>query len=185
MSTRLAFEDDDRRILLNLARESIRSHIEGRPPLYDEPTEALREVCGAFVSLHIDGRLRGCIGTLRAADQLAETIKEMAKSSAFHDPRFPPLSNEELADVEIEISVLTPLQKMTSVDEVEIGKHGLYATKGSFSGVLLPQVPLEQGWDRDTFLSHTCRKAGLPEGAWRSGDVDLYTFSAVVFSEDG
>lgn len=181
MAEHIDIGEHEKQVLRSLALESIKARLEHRHPDYDEPTDALQAVRGAFVTLRKNGRLRGCIGTLNATDRLAETIKEMARSSAFHDPRFPPLAEDEIHDIEIEISVLTPLQKIASVEEIEVGKHGLYVTRGSLSGVLLPQVPVEQGWDRDTFLDNTCRKAGLPQDAWKHGDVDLYTFSAVVF----
>ena len=174
----------ERYLLLRTARESIQARLENRSPRYEEPPPELLEPYGAFVTLHLNRRLRGCIGTLEAADPLFEAVKELSVASAFRDPRFSPLKVDELDDLDIEISVLTPLEKVSLFEEIEIGTHGLYAKKGSRSGVLLPQVPVEQGWDRDEFFGHTCRKAGLSPGEWRSGDVDFYSFSAEVFGEE-
>lgn len=182
--TGIVLEDRDKRILLRNARESIASKLEGRDPSYSEPAGALQDGFGAFVTLRMAGRLRGCIGTLHGDQSVAESIKNVARSSAFSDPRFPPVTLAEFADISIEISVLTPLEKQDSPDAVEVGKHGLYVKRGRSSGLLLPQVATEQGWDREEFLSATCKKAGLPGEAWREDHVDLYTFSAVVFSEE-
>lgn len=175
--------ETERRILLETARETIHARLEGRAPLYPEPTAALLEKRALFVTLRTKGKLRGCIGTLEPVASLIESVKDMAVSSAFKDPRFPPLRLEELGDLTIEISALTPLEQIRSLDEIEIGRHGLYAKKGLRSGVLLPQVPVEQGWNRVQFLEHTCRKAGLSPDEWKSGDVNFYSFEAEVFGE--
>jgi uncharacterized protein len=180
----IGLEDTDKRILLEAARESIASKLEGRKPVYNEPTAALSGEFGAFVTLRIRGRLRGCIGILDGAQEIFQSIKNIARSSAFNDPRFPPVTNAEFAEVRIEISVLTPMVKEDAPNAVEVGKHGLYVKQGTLSGILLPQVAAEQGWDREEFLSATCKKAGLDGDAWRDDHVDLYTFSAVVFSEE-
>ncbi len=174
----------DKQYLLKTARESIVSRLEDRQPIYEEQTLGLIGEFGAFVTLHIEKNLRGCIGTLKSTESLIEAIKGIAKSSAFSDSRFPPISSSEAADMTIEISVLTPLVKTETPESVEVGKHGLYLKRGSHSGILLPQVPVEQGWDREQFLRATCRKAGLLQDAWKDRRVDLYTFSAVVFSEE-
>ncbi|RKX76928.1 MAG: AMMECR1 domain-containing protein [Spirochaetes bacterium] len=175
--------DEEKRLLLETARESIASKLEGRKPEFKEPTENLKVQCGAFVTLHIHGRLRGCIGHMVGVNPLMETIKELALSSAFNDPRFPPLSPHELEEIDIEISVLTPLKKISSVDEIEVGKHGIYLKKGSASGVLLPQVATEEGWDRETFLTHTCYKAGLTGNCWKDPKTEISIFSAIIFGE--
>ena len=174
----------DQDLLLTTARESILSRIENRAPRYPQPSPDLLEPRGAFVTLHTNGRLRGCIGTLEASDPLFEAIKDLGISSGFRDPRFPALTANELGDLNIEISVLTPLEKITSIEEIEVGSHGLYAKHGSRSGVLLPQVPVEQGWNREEFLGHTCRKAGLSPDEWKNGEVDFHTFTAEIFRED-
>jgi AmmeMemoRadiSam system protein A len=174
----------DKAILLQTARESIRARLENRRPRYGQPSADLRKPFGVFVTLHIAGRLRGCIGTLEGNDPLFEAVKEMSISSAFKDPRFPPLRLDELDNIHIEISVLTPLTKVTETDEIAVGIHGLYVKKGTRSGVLLPQVAVEQGWNREEFLSNTCRKAGLPSDAWTKDEVVFFSFTAEIFGED-
>ena len=180
----LTLDAEDGALLLNSAREAIASSLEGRDPVYGSPSENVKVLCGTFVTLHRGKTLRGCIGTMRGVHPLIEAVREMARSSAFHDPRFPPLTGDELGDISIEISVLSPLVKISSLDEIHIGTHGLFLVKGLSSGVLLPQVAVEQGWNRGQFLKHTCRKAGLPEEAWKDSGVDVFIFSAILFSED-
>ncbi len=175
--------DQEKLILLHTARETISARLMRRKPEYREPTPALKTPCGAFVTLHKRGALRGCIGHISAVDPLMETVKQMAFASAFEDPRFPALSLSELEQIDIEISVLSPLERIKNVEEIAVGKHGLYLKKGRASGLLLPQVATEQGWDRDTFLTHTCYKAGLPGDAWKSPDTEILIFSALVFGE--
>lgn len=173
-------DERERRILLELARNSIRTKIAGQsPPSTDHAPE---KDGGAFVTLHADGRLRGCIGLLRSPQPLGETVVEMARSAAFRDPRFPPVTAGELADIDIEISLLSPFSPIAP-EEVVVGTHGLYLRRGARSGLLLPQVPVEQGWDRETFLSHLCLKAGLPDRSWEEGDALLEGFTAEVFGE--
>jgi len=146
------------------------------------PVELLRPA-GAFVTLHKAGRLRGCIGTFEAQEPLAQMAVRMGAAAAVQDPRFSPVTLEELDECEIEISVLSPPRPITSPDEIEIGRHGVQLGRGVHRGVFLPQVAPEQGWDRDTMLDHLCLKAGLPEDAWRRGPVELEVFTAEVFSE--
>jgi AmmeMemoRadiSam system protein A len=176
--------DKEKATLLKTARATIEARLEGGTPEYEGPDQSLLEPRALFVTLRTDGKLRGCIGTLEASDPLFEAVKEFSISSAFHDPRFPPLRENELPELSIEISVLSPLKKVESFDEIEIGKHGLYAKKGFHSGVLLPQVPVEQRWNKTQFLQNTCRKAGLPVDSWQNGGVVFYSFSAEVFGED-
>jgi AmmeMemoRadiSam system protein A len=171
--------------LLEIARNVVESHCRGeKTPEFVLNSPTLQEPRGAFVTLHKEGKLRGCIGHIRAKEPLVKTIVEMAEAAAFHDPRFPPVSSKELGLLEYEISVLTPLQRIKEVDEIEVGKHGIYMKRGSCSGLLLPQVATEWGWDRTTFLEHTCTKAGLPEDAWKDKKTEIYIFSADVFSPD-
>ena len=144
---------------------------------------ALKERCGAFVTLHLHGDLRGCIGYIEAHLPLVETIEDAAVKAAFDDPRFLPLTPNEFKEIQIEISVLSPLQKVTDASEIIVGKHGLVIDAGYTRGLLLPQVATEYGWDRDQFLSQTCRKAGLPADAWRKKGVTIYSFTSEVFSE--
>lgn len=174
-----------RRRLLAHARSAIRSRLE-RTPLPEAPAnlEGLEEKTGVFVSLHTrDGDLRGCIGTFASEDPLHRTVRDMAISAAVHDPRFPPLSASDLDRVEIEISVLSPMREVRDPGEIVVGEHGIYVTAGPYRGVLLPQVALEHGWDRETFLDQTCRKAGLSPRRWRDPDVKTRIFSAEVFGE--
>ena len=175
--------ENDRAYLLNNARESIASKLRNRKADYGAPPENTNALYGAFVSLHIDGKLRGCIGTMTGTKAVNEIVRDMARSCAFHDPRFKPLSNGELAKAEIEISVLSPMVKISDISEIHVGVHGLYISAGYKSGVLLPQVAEQEGWDRDSFLAYTCRKAGLSQDAWKNADVDIFTFTALVFSE--
>lgn len=178
-----SLESYEKELLLRTARESIRSRLSAESPRYEQPGQNLLEPCGAFVTLRIDGELRGCIGHIVAHEPLFEAIQDLARSSAFQDPRFPPLSPEEFQEVEIEISVLTPLRKIESPSEVEVGVHGVYLELEGRSGVLLPQVPVEQGWDRDQFLHHLCLKAGLRSDCISDPRRRLYVFEAIIFSE--
>ncbi len=175
--------DYEKKLLLQTARETITAVLQKREPVYKEPTELLQKNCGAFVTLHKKGTLRGCIGYLSGIKPLFETIQDMAVSSAFNDPRFHPVEIEELGDLVIEISVLSPMNKITDINEIEPGKHGLFLKKGFSSGTLLPQVALEQGWDRETFVRYTCTKAGLPADAYMDKSAELFTYTAEVFSE--
>lgn len=177
-------EPEEQRLLLATARGAIYGRL--RLP-FEVPTvklsDALRAECGAFVTLHKAGRLRGCIGQIAAARPLVETIAEVAVSSAFDDPRFPPVKEGEAPQLSIEISVLSPFRVVTDPEEVTVGKHGVLLRKGSRSGLLLPQVATEQGWDREELLDHTCVKAGLPMGSWRESGTRIEVFSAFVFGE--
>lgn len=150
-------------------------------PEFKDPV--FSEKCGAFVTLHIKGNLRGCIGYIEGIKNIPDTIREMALSAAFRDPRFRPLSRPEYGDIDIEISVLSPIEKVDDINDIMVGRDGLIMTKGYNRGLLLPQVPVEQGWDRDTFLTHTCYKAGLPGDSWKRGGMLIEKFSAQVFSE--
>lgn len=176
-------EPSEKLLLLRTAREAIAASLEGRRPSFAEPTPALKRRCGAFVTLNKNGRLRGCIGFITAAKPLIETVQEAAVAAAREDPRFEPVKPGDLAALHIEISVLSPLRPVASTDEIEVGKHGILLRRGGRSGLLLPQVATEYGWDRETFLSHTCAKAGLPGDCWRQPDTRIEIFSAVVFAE--
>ncbi len=169
---------------LQLARKTLERYFSGNLEKEVPPKEYVRlwEKRGAFVTLLERGELRGCIGILEPIYPLYEVIQEMAISAAFKDPRFPPLRKEELSLIEIEISVLSPLKRGT-VDEVEVGKHGVYIIKGFYRGVLLPQVPVEYGWDKKTFLEHVCLKAGLEPECYKDPDTEIYLFTAEVFKE--
>ncbi len=177
---------DEKNELLRLARAAIQRRIRGesRPTVEHKVGEPVKE-WGAFVTLHKQGMLRGCIGSLEGRGDLKDTIVEMAESAAFQDPRFMPLNEDELPYTEIEISVLTPMEPVKDTSDIEVGRHGLMVKKGPFSGLLLPQVATERNWDRTTFLNETCRKAGLPKDAWKDKDTSILMFSAEVFDEHG
>lgn len=175
---------DDKKDLLRIARDSIDAALKNKPTAPAGSTsEALNELCGAFVTLHLLGELRGCIGYIEPRFSLRETVEEVAQKAALEDPRFPPLTPKELERVEIEISVLSPLQKVSDVDEIVVGTHGLVIDAGYTRGLLLPQVATEWGWGREQFLSQTCRKAGLQADAWKQKKVATYSFTSTVFSE--
>ncbi|WP_419786534.1 AmmeMemoRadiSam system protein A [Pseudodesulfovibrio sp.] len=147
----------------------------------DPPTEKLRESLGAFVTLKLGGRLRGCIGMVQGQGELYRTIWDMAQRAAFEDPRFPPVSAEEFERLEYEISILSPIEPCPDAALVEVGRHGLIMMRGGRSGLLLPQVPVEWKWDRETFLAQTCLKAGLDRDAWLDPSTSIFWFEAVVF----
>lgn len=172
---------DQRRALLSLARQSILAHLAHGPRPHLEGGTA-SERLGAFVSLHVHGDLRGCIGYPQADQPLGEVIARCAVSAASEDPRFPPLTLAELAVAVIEISVLGPVELVSDVNEIVVGRHGLILAQGYRKGLLLPQVATEHGWDRETFLGHTCLKAGLRRDAWMSG-AQIFKFEAEVFAE--
>jgi len=181
---------EEQKLLLVQAREVITAELERRKPSFDQidGNSVLNTPCGAFVSLHIQnaaGRsLRGCIGRMTASLPLIETVRVMAKEAAFGDPRFPPLRKDELPNLNIEISALSPMTPCPDPRQVKVGVHGLYLISGGRSGVLLPQVPVEQGWNLDEYLDYICVKAGLPQGSYNSPNAQLLTFTAVVFVED-
>jgi hypothetical protein len=179
---------EERKILLSAALESIKAGLEGREPVYPQyPKTAdspLNKPCGAFVSLHTGRNLRGCIGRMTANLPLMDTVCLMAREAAFDDPRFPPLTSGELPRCHIEISVLSPMTLCSDPEQVKIGIHGLYLRKGGRSGVLLPQVPVEQGWNLSQYLEYICIKAGLPPGSYKAPDAELLTFTAIVFSQE-
>lgn len=182
VGTDLKLTAEEKELLHRIARESIEAKFRHEKVRKDyELSPTLKEPRGAFVTLNKHGQLRGCIGHIIAHYPLAETISQMAVAAAFQDPRFPSVTEDELKDLDIEISVLTPLRKITDVGEIKVGEHGIYIKKGVYSGLLLPQVATEYGWDRNTFLEHTCMKAGLPSDAWKDGKAEIYIFSADIF----
>jgi hypothetical protein len=167
--------------LLKLARQAINEFIrQNRVVNYETQNMNLLSPKGAFVTLNKNGQLRGCIGYIEPVYPLYQTVIQTAIFAACRDPRFPPVSTEELDALEIEISVLTPLKKIDSPKVVEVGKHGLVISQGDKKGILLPQVAVENHWSRETFLNEACLKAGLPIDAWKSG-ADIYIFEAIVF----
>lgn len=174
----------DRRRLLKIAREAIVAHVNGTPvdeALLDDPEGARG---GAFVTLHRGTELRGCIGHIDHDEILVRVVARCAVAASSTDPRFPAVAAGEVDGLTIELSILGPLEPIAGADEIEVGRHGLLIEKGWSRGLLLPQVATEWGWDREQFLAHTCRKAGLPPTAWKDGAA-LWRFEAEVFGETG
>jgi AmmeMemoRadiSam system protein A len=174
--------DEQGRGLCELVRATIARRFDHAMPVPACPDETLMEPRGAFVTLTVDGRLRGCIGRIEAHGPLWQIISEMAAAAAFQDSRFPPLSQTEMDKLDIEISVLGPLELIENPEDVVIGTHGLFIRKGNSSGLLLPQVASSRNWDVKTFLAETCRKAGLQSYDWKE-DADVFIFSADIFDE--
>lgn len=178
----LGLTPEEKALLHRVARQSIEARCRGEtPPSITIDSAKLKEPRGAFVTLHKHGMLRGCIGHIMATRPLAQTVSEAAVAAAFEDPRFPPLDSVELKDIKLEISVLTPLERIRNNEDIVVGVHGIVLRKGGRSGLLLPQVATEQGWDRINFLENCCLKAGLPRNAWRDADTEIFIFSADVF----
>ena len=175
--------DAQRANLLAVARASIEQHLGGRS-VTEAVLEDVPDGSGVFVTIKRRGELRGCLGTLQLRASLAEEVARCARDSATEDPRFPPMTPEELAESSIEISVLGPLEPIDPPAEraVVIGRHGLVAEQGGRRGLLLPQVAVEWGWTPEQFLRQTCHKAGLPLDAWQHG-ARMYRFAAEVFGE--
>ena len=176
--------DKEKDTLLDIAKKAIVAKIsnEAMPELKVD-SENLKSKRGAFVTLKKNGNLRGCIGYIKPVKALGETVQEMAVAAAFHDPRFPSLKPDEVRDLTFEISVLSPLKRIKDINEIEVGKHGLYIVRGYKSGLLLPQVAVEYEWDRETFLQETCYKAGLSIQAWMDKETEIYIFSADYFGD--
>ncbi|MBE0598645.1 MAG: AmmeMemoRadiSam system protein A [Desulfuromonadales bacterium] len=172
----------EQNVLLAIARQAIETHVRTGNP-YIEPREemALNRRNGCFVTIKQRGQLRGCIGNFQSEHPLFREVAEMAVASATKDPRFYPMKEEDLTEFALEISVLSPLRKIDNIQEIEVGRDGIYLEKGFYRGVLLPQVAIEHGWDRETFLKQTCLKAGLPTNAWNSEDAEIYVFNAQIF----
>lgn len=175
------YSQEERSLLLRLAHASIEAAVDGRELDLTSPIPHLDEQRGAFTTLYVRGQLHGCVGYVLPVASLYRTIAETARAAAFEDTRFPPMTKADLDHLTVDISVLSPLGPIQP-DQVEIGKHGLLVAMGFRRGLLLPQVPIEHGWDRITFLEQTCHKAGLPGNAWQEG-ATLQAFTAEVFGE--
>ncbi|UCD86117.1 MAG: AmmeMemoRadiSam system protein A [Deltaproteobacteria bacterium] len=174
---------EEQEVLLWIARQTVEQYVQERTmPEMEVDSPALNQTGASFVTLKKDGQLRGCIGHIIARIPLYQCVQEMAVAACSQDRRFPPVMPEELSHLEYEVSVLTPLEEVKDISEIEVGRDGLYIRKGMRSGLLLPQVATEQGWNRNGFLIHTCLKAGLPPDAWKRG-AELYRFQAQVFSD--
>jgi AmmeMemoRadiSam system protein A len=172
----------DRRTLLAIARTALNAHVTGAPPPVPEPTDGTALLAGAFVSLHKRGELRGCIGHLEANEPLARVVARCAVAAGSSDPRFDAITAAELTELVVEVSVLGPLEPVSSLHEIEIGRHGLVVERQWRRGLLLPQVAVHWNWDRETFVAQTCYKAGLPHDAWKNG-ASMWRFEAEVFGE--
>jgi AmmeMemoRadiSam system protein A len=171
--------------LLKLARTSVETAVRQHRP-YDfsgSNSEALMQERGAFVTLKKNGELRGCIGYVAPVKPLSLTVRDVATYAALRDSRFSPVEPSELSQLQYEVSVLSPLRRVLDIKQIEVGKHGLVMRRGENEGLLLPQVPVEQQWNRTTFLAETCRKAGLPADAWKDEQTDIFMFTALVFGD--
>lgn len=176
----------EKKLLISLAHFSIES---GFRPTHDKemPTDdspILTSKSGAFVTITINKKLRGCIGYVQSDDELSKTIMDAAYQAAFHDPRFDPLDENEFAQIQLEVSILSEAFPLNDYAEIELGKHGLILEDGGRKALLLPQVPIEHKMDKDAYLSALCRKAGLFEEYWREKQLELKGFTAIVFSEN-
>jgi AmmeMemoRadiSam system protein A len=175
--------ETDRRSILELARRAVVEAVCYNRLLEEIPNaEVFEPQCGVFVTLHVGGKLRGCIGVIEAKENLGKSIVKCASGAALEDPRFKPVQAEELSRMHIEVSLLSPLQRL-SPEEIEIGKHGLLVEQGIRRGLLLPQVAVEHHLDREQFLRETCHKAGLPEDAWNAQDACIYAFTCEIVGE--
>lgn len=186
-------DKQERGLLLSIARESIaralvgergRRRPTGKALAQADLTGRLGVPSGAFVTIRIGHDLRGCIGFIASDLALAHVVDQVAAKAATEDPRFPPMTQNEFAKATVEISVMSPLSKVDDFEEIRVGCDGLVIEMGGRRGLLLPQVATEYGWDRETFLAHTSRKAGLPADAWKDPDAKVYRFSAEIVSEE-
>ncbi len=189
MKDRDFLNSEDRKTLLAMARKTLEDYLKsGTKPEFFKDTpvpENLKKEAGMFVTLRKGGDLRGCIGYIIGREPLYLAVSELAISSATRDPRFPPVKYDDLKGIHIEISVMSPLKRVQSADEIELGKHGVYVKKGYYSGIFLPQVATEMGWDKETFLRNLCAgKAGLPQDAWKDRETELNVFTADIFEEE-
>jgi hypothetical protein len=185
VETPFSLSDAEKSELLTLARKSVEYVVQNRYA-YEPPANAsatLNQERGAFTTLKKSGELRGCIGYTSAAKPLYITVRDTATLAALQDPRFTPVTASELPSLQYEISVMSPLRRVTDIQQIKVGQHGLLMKNGDSEGLLLPQVPVEQGWDRHTFLEQTCAKAGMRTSCWMDEDTDIFSFTAVVFGE--
>jgi len=175
---------EEKKYLLTLARRVIVLNVDGKEYKEDEYfSSSLKQHAGIFVTLNKSHQLRGCIGYVEGLKPLQNAVEEMSVAAAFEDPRFSPIEKDELKDIEIEISVLSPLETIMDTSQIEIGKHGLIIEQGLMRGLLLPQVATDYNWDVQTFLEQTCQKAGLQADAWKDETTKIQIFSAEIFSE--
>ena len=180
-ATENEYSPEERTLLLQLAHQAITAALDQREISLTPPTPHLAEPRGAFATLYYRGALRGCVGYVFPVTPLYRTVAESARGAAFEDSRFPPVTPAEATDLQVSLSILSRLEPIQP-EAVEIGRHGLLVSLGVYRGLLLPQVPVEHGWDRITFLEQTCKKAGLPSSAWQAG-AELQAFTAEVFGD--
>jgi AmmeMemoRadiSam system protein A len=177
----LQLSKQDQETLLQIARDSIQAHLNGQQmELPSNASDDLMEKRGVFVSIHVGTNLRGCVGTIDPTNPLYQSVAGCAVAPASRDSRFKPVQLSELPEADFEISVLSPVEDVTDIQSIEIGTHGLIVSRGNARGLLLPQVAVQQQWDRERFLGETCRKAGLPPTAWKQG-ATIQRFTAEVF----
>jgi AmmeMemoRadiSam system protein A len=176
------YSDDERALLLRAAHQAIEGALRGEELDIAAPSPHLAELRAVFTTLHLQGELRGCVGYAFPVYPLYRTVLETAVAAAYGDSRFWPVTEIEVPELKIEISVLSPLVEIAP-DQVEVGKHGLIITQGQRRGLLLPQVPVEHGWDVERFLNESCSKAGLPPDAWSRG-AKLEAFTAEIFGDE-
>ena len=184
---RATLTDEQKKALLAIARRTLETVTQGKPvPLVESDDPVMKEKRGCFVTLTRQGQLRGCIGRFDTDDPICQTTALMAESAALKDPRFPPVRPEEVAEIQIEMTVFpeNPRRRIKDVDEIIIGKHGLYIKRGRYAGTLLPQVATDHGWNREEFLEHTCMKAFLPKDAWKDAKTEIYVYPGDIFHEE-
>ncbi len=181
---KLKLSGEQKNKMLRVVREVIKSELSGNREFYNTKLddEIFNERYGLFVTLKIDGNLRGCIGYVEGIKALKEAVPDMARQAAFHDPRFYPLKQEEFDKISVEISVLYPLEQVFDINEIEVGRDGLVMERGFYKGLLLPQVATEYHWDRERFLNETCRKAGMESYCWEN-KAKIFRFEAEVFGD--
>jgi len=180
----------EQRELMDIAWKSIRCTVGGddgeglqTQPESFNPESMLAQPAGAFVSLYNNGELRGCLGVIASDAPLAETVSQLAGRSATEDPRFSAVTEDELDDLQVEISVLSPLREISAIEEIQVGKHGLFVVAGMYRGLLLPQVAVKHRWNVTRFLEETCLKAGLPRDQWKHAETNIYIFSAEIIEQ--
>lgn len=180
----MELSESSKTTLLKLARDSITAAVTGSsPPVYNGNEPSLENSSGAFVTLKRGDKLRGCIGYIQSIESLFKVVIDTAASAATQDYRFSPVTEEELPEINIEISVLSPLKRIADINEIEVGKHGIYLEKKYWKGLLLPQVATKYHWNVQQFLEQTCSKAGLPHSAWKDPETKINIFSAEIFHE--
>ncbi len=183
-SDSLSFNEYEQKQMFTIARNAIKEQFNIPPDSVGTIEKKLKTKCGVFVTLYLNGKLRGCIGTFRQDKELYDNIREMAYAAAFNDRRFEPLTQEEFSEIKIEISILTPMQKIEDIQDIEIGTHGIYLKQGILSGTYLPQVAVEQGWNAEEFVSHCSQyKAGIGKDGWKSKNTEIFIYESLIYEE--